>query len=120
MAGKRQIEEFLRKSGVDPAAVATYNLNTVLDESSVGSYGLGRWAPELENRSIFVGYPYALPKDDYRGVFAKVAEEHDVEFLFADKEITNRHILEKIAVMMSGAAFSLFDITSGTPTLPLS
>jgi hypothetical protein len=35
--------------------------------------------PEPENRTIFVGYPYALPKDDYRGVFAKVAEGHDVQ-----------------------------------------
>jgi hypothetical protein len=26
----------------------------------------------LENRTVFVGYPYKLPKDDYRGVFAEV------------------------------------------------
>jgi hypothetical protein len=72
-----------------------------------------------ENRLIFVGYPYRLPKDDYRGVFAEVAEEYGVTFIFADEELTNKHILEKISTMMAGAAFSLFDITYWNPNVAL-
>jgi hypothetical protein len=70
-----------------------------------------------ENRTIFVGYPYALPKDDYRGVFAEVAEEHKVKFLFADEELISKHILEKIVMMMNTAAFSLFDLTYWNPNV---
>jgi hypothetical protein len=62
------------------------------------------------DRTVFVAYPYALPEDDYRGVFADVAEEfNNVSFIYADEEITNKHILEKIETMMERAAFSLFD-----------
>jgi hypothetical protein len=58
-----------------------------------------------------------LPKDDYRGVFAEVEKEHGVTFLFADEELTNKHILEKVSTMMNEAAFSLFDITFWNPNV---
>ena len=74
---------------------------------------------EPENRTIFVGYPYDLPKDDYRGVFAEVGEEHGVKFQFADDELTSKHVLEKIEGMMAAAAFSLFDITLWNPNVAL-
>lgn len=74
---------------------------------------------ETENRIVFVAYPYSFPKDDYRGVFTEVGEEYDVSFAFADEELTNKHILEKIATMMTAAAFSLFDITSWNPNVAL-
>jgi len=74
---------------------------------------------EPENRTVFVGYPYDLPRDDYRGVFAEVAEEYGVEFLFADEKFTKKHVLEKITAMMRGAALSLFDITLWNPNVAL-
>jgi len=72
-----------------------------------------------ENRLIFVGYPYVFSKDDYRGVFTAVAEEHDVSFSFADEKLTNKHILAKIESMMKVAALSLFDITLWNPNVAL-
>jgi hypothetical protein len=67
------------------------------------------------NRTVFVGYPYSFPKDDYRGAFAEVGAEYDMTFIFADEEITNQHILEKISGMMARTAFSLFDVTTWNP-----
>jgi hypothetical protein len=61
--------------------------------------------------SVFVAYPYSISKADYRGAFTEVAQEFDVEFVYADAEITNKHILDKIKAMMDEAEFSLFDIT---------
>lgn len=79
----------------------------------------GEISVDPENREIFVGYPYELPKDDYRGVFAAIGDEYDVTFIFADEELTNKHILDKIASMMTRAAFSLFDITLWNPNVAL-
>jgi hypothetical protein len=75
--------------------------------------------PQPESRTVFVAYPYSFPRDDYRGVFSEVAEEHRVEFSFADEQLTNKHILEKIEGMMASAAFSLFDITEWNPNVAL-
>jgi hypothetical protein len=66
-----------------------------------------------------VGYPYELPKDEYRGVFAEVGKEYDVSFLFADEQVRTKHILEKIGLMMTSVAFSLFDITLWNPNVAL-
>jgi hypothetical protein len=83
------------------------------------SPALGRLLPRRRGKiqlvpSIFVAYPYAISKDDYRGAFAAVAEEfarYEIEFVYADEEITSKNILEKITGMMEAAEFSLFDIT---------
>jgi hypothetical protein len=64
--------------------------------------------------SIFVAYPYSISKDDYRDAYGAVAaefERFEVNFVYADEEITSKHILEKITGMMDAAEFSLFDIT---------
>ena len=53
--------------------------------------------------SVFVAYPYLISKQDYRGAYGVVAEEFGVEFAYADEEITNKHILEKIEKMMEDA-----------------
>jgi hypothetical protein len=74
---------------------------------------------EVNNRTVFVAYPYDLPQDDYRGVFVEVSDEYGVTFVFADEELTNKHILEKIAAMMEKVAFSLFDITLWNPNVAL-
>src|SRR5205823_10851369 len=94
------------------------SLADLLRKGEVVAYGGGKGifidpstGEEIENRSVFVGYPYALPRDDYRGVFAAVSAQHHVNFVFADEELTNKHILAKIEAMMTGAAFCLFDIT---------
>lgn len=68
---------------------------------------------------VFVAYPYALPKDDYRGAFEEAAREFEVEFDFADELLTNRHVLDKIVALIEGARFSLFDITLWNPNVTL-
>jgi hypothetical protein len=73
-----------------------------------------------EVASIFVAYPYSFSSADYRGTFASVEDDFPhVKFLYADEEITNKHILDKIAGMMDDAAFSLFDITTWNPNVAL-
>ena len=53
-------------------------------------------------RPSFVAYPYLISKQDYRGAYGVVAEEFGVEFTYADEEIANKHILEKIEKMDGG------------------
>ena len=36
------------------------------------------------------------PLDDYKKIFQSVAKFYDVSFKFADEQITNQHVLEKI------------------------
>jgi hypothetical protein len=103
---------------VEPSDWITVDPSTVY-VSAPGGLLLGPVEGVEDNRTVFVGYPYSFPKDDYRGVFAEVGEEYDIAFTFADEEITNDHILVKISEMMSKAAFSLFDITTWNPNVAL-
>lgn len=73
-----------------------------------------------ERPSIFIAYPYHFSTADYRGAFSGVEEDFgDVRFVYADEQITNKHILDKITTMMGAAAFSLFDITTWNPNVAL-
>jgi hypothetical protein len=69
--------------------------------------------------TIFVAYPYGISKADYRGAYTKAAKGFDVEFVYADEEITNKHILDKIDGIMRRAEFSLFDITQWNANVTL-
>lgn len=69
---------------------------------------------------IFVACPYMLfPLDDYKAVFTKISRSYDVEFSFANEQITNKHVLAKIEGYIEGANFSLFDITGWNPNVTL-
>jgi hypothetical protein len=98
-----------------------WNFDAPFSTAYLTSSGLLLGEPEADrdNRTVFVGYPYSFPEDDYRGIFAEVGEAYGVTFLFADAELTNEHILVKITGMMSKAAFSLFDITTWNPNVAL-
>jgi hypothetical protein len=72
-----------------------------------------------EERSVFVAYPYALPQDDYRRPFKAVEKAFNVKFEFADDEITNKHLLDKVTRMIGKARFGLFDITRWNPNVTL-
>jgi hypothetical protein len=69
--------------------------------------------------TIFVAYPYSFPEDDYRRPFDELGESFGVDFVFADAEITGKHILEKITRMIRDSRFSLFDITEWNPNVTL-
>jgi hypothetical protein len=68
---------------------------------------------------IFVAYPYSIPSKDYRRPFTELQESFPVRFTFADEEITNKQILDKIATMVRASRFSLFDITGWNPNVTL-
>lgn len=71
------------------------------------------------SREVFVAYPYSIPAEDYRRPFAELAEDFGVTFIFADEQITNRHILDKITDYIRDSRFSLFDITDWNPNVTL-
>lgn len=69
---------------------------------------------------VFVACPYTLfPLDDYKAVFKEISKSYDVSFRFADEQITNQHILDKITGYIREASFSLFDITGWNPNVSL-
>lgn len=73
-------------------------------------------------RSIFVAYPYRLyakNNADYRAVYIEIEKAYKVKFIFADNEITSRHILEKIRGYIQNTAFGIYDISSWNPNVTL-
>jgi len=68
---------------------------------------------------LFVGYPYSLPAEDYRKPFSELEESFPVKFVFADAEITNKQLLDKVALMIQSARFSLFDVSGWNPNVTL-
>jgi hypothetical protein len=73
-----------------------------------------------EPAKIFVAYPYGISAADYRSAFSAVEDDYPtVKFVYADEQITSKHILEKIIGMMTEATFSLFDITKWNPNVAL-
>jgi hypothetical protein len=88
-------------------------------DSTQGNFQ-GHLVTEQKNsRSIFVAYPYDFSQDDYRGAFAEVGQEFEVEFTYADEQITNRQILDKVTEMIQMAGFGIFDITTWNPNVAL-
>ena len=73
----------------------------------------------MAKHKIFVAYPYGFPEEDYRRPFADLEESFDVKFVFADAEITSKHILDKITGMIRDSRFCLFDITTWNPNVTL-
>lgn len=70
--------------------------------------------------TVFVACPYSLfPLDDYKAAFSAVRKSYDVEFRFADEQITNQHVLSKIANYIREADISLFDVTGWNPNVAL-
>jgi hypothetical protein len=70
--------------------------------------------------NVFVACPYMLfPLDDYKAVFAAIKKSYDVDFRFADEQITNQHVLAKITTYIRDADISLFDITGWNPNVAL-
>jgi hypothetical protein len=74
----------------------------------------------MPRTSVFVACPYTLfPLADYKNVFTNVRKAFPVEFLFADEQITNMHIMEKITNYILDSEFSLFDVTGWNPNVTL-
>lgn len=70
--------------------------------------------------SVFVACPYRMfPLDDYKRVFSNISKKHPVVFKFADEQVTNQHVLEKVLTYIREHDFSLFDITGWNPNVSL-
>lgn len=70
--------------------------------------------------TVFVACPYTLfPLDDYKNVFSTIKKSYNVEFKFADEQITNQHVLSKITNYIRDADISLYDITGWNPNVAL-
>lgn len=70
-------------------------------------------------KTVFVAYPYSFSKNDYRDSFSAVGEEFGISFLYADEQITNKQILDKIRGMIEQSVFSIFDVTTWNPNVAL-
>jgi hypothetical protein len=73
----------------------------------------------MASPKVFVAYPYAIPKADYRGAYKRVGKEYSVEFVYADAKITNKQILEKIVAMIEESEFAIFDVTKWNANVAL-
>lgn len=76
--------------------------------------------PKKTARQIFVAYPYRLyPKADYRKVYKAVEDAFDVKFVYADEQITNLTILEKIKGYILESEFGIYDISGWNANVTL-
>jgi hypothetical protein len=73
----------------------------------------------MAKATIFVAHPYSFDFDDYRKPFSELQESYPVKFVYADEEITSKHILDKVTGMIRESRFALFDITTWNPNVTL-
>jgi hypothetical protein len=66
--------------------------------------------------NVFVACPYMLfPLDDYKKVFEEIGRLYDVNFAFANEQITNQHVLSKILNYIRDFDFPSSILRVGTP-----
>jgi hypothetical protein len=74
----------------------------------------------MSKLTVFIACPYSIfPLDDYKAIFNRVARAYSVSFSFADAQITNQHILDKVTQLIRNSDLSLFDITGWNPNVAL-
>jgi len=67
-----------------------------------------------------VAYPYTIyDTKDYRKAFHNLEKAFGVKFIFADQQITDAHILDKIVGYIRGTKFGIYDITSWNANVTL-
>lgn len=70
--------------------------------------------------TVFVACPYTLfPLDDYKAVFSAVKRTYDIDFKFADEQITNQYILSKITNYTRESDISIYDVTGWNANVAL-
>ncbi len=76
--------------------------------------------PGKRPREVFVAYPYRVyAQADYRKLFSNVGRALDVQFTFADEQISSTYVLEKIRAMIQLAQFGIYDISAWNPNVSL-
>lgn len=77
-------------------------------------------SPAKKPRQIFVAYSYRLyDRRDYRRPYDHVAKAFDVQFVFADEQITDLHILQKIMSYIRESQFGIYDISGWNANVTL-
>jgi len=66
---------------------------------------------------IFVAYPYKI--EGYREALASTLTSDDVELVYADEHLADKHVLHKIEDMLGECDLALFDVTGGNPNVTL-
>lgn len=89
-------------------------------DESRSHFNIGAAPHDRVPRRVFVAYPYGLfPREDYRRVFEEVGSTFKVDFVFADEQITNVHILQKIGQCILSSQFGIYDISGWNPNVTL-
>jgi hypothetical protein len=66
---------------------------------------------------LFVAYPYKI--DGYREALAATLASENVELVYADEHLADKHVLHKIEDMLGECDLALFDVTGGNPNVTL-
>jgi hypothetical protein len=101
-----------------PSAASARTLTHMTSPNPEAAAGAAK-LPSVNPRQVFVAYPYAIPKEDYRRPFEAVAKAFNVKFVYADEKISDLHILEKIRGYILNSAFGIYDISGWNPNVAL-
>lgn len=77
--------------------------------------------PPAAKRSIFVAYPWSAYEDraGYKAAFTSLESDLGVQFVFAESQLSERHVLDKIEEMIKGTSFGIYDLTRWNPNVSL-
>lgn len=72
-------------------------------------------------RRVFIAYPWAAYENrpDYKASFISLERELDVRFVFAESQLSQHHVLDKIQEMIETTAFGIYDLTQWNPNVTL-
>jgi hypothetical protein len=71
-------------------------------------------------RTIFVAYPWSVQdRDAYKAAYLRLEGPLSARFVFAESEIGDRHVLDKIEQMIRETAFGFYDITGWNANVAL-
>jgi hypothetical protein len=75
----------------------------------------------LAGRSVFVAYPWAAyqDRDGYKAAFTSLEVDLDVRFIFAESQLSQHHVLDKIEDMIKATSFGIYDLTRWNPNVTL-
>ncbi len=72
-------------------------------------------------RSVFIAYPWAAYENrpEYKASFTSLEGELGVSFVFAESQLSQHHVLDKIQEMIETTAFGIYDLTQWNPNVTL-
>jgi hypothetical protein len=78
------------------------------------------WMMEMQKYNYFVAHEFSERKrDDLRSAIEEAFRKSGLKAYYADKEIRQKHILEKIEERIRTTQFGIYDVTNGNPNVCL-